>query len=391
MIANNIIDILNKINDCIKNYVAVFLMYTFRIFKIKNNKIVFVSYFGDYYNDNPLKISEVLQNYKDIDIVWCLRDGVAHSDSIRTVLPGSFSYIYELATARVWVDNCRKNKWIRKREGQFYIQTWHGNLGNKRVEKAALETLEKDYIERAIRDAKYTDVMISGSTFFTNLCYKYFWYEGKVLECGTPRLDIFFENRESIKATVRKKLRINEKDCVVLYAPTFRADHRTDCYDIDFSALAKAIKRVYNQDACFLMRLHPNVANENFTNDYSDILIDVTQYQNLYELIMASDIVISDYSSLSFEAGLLKMPIMLYTPDLEEYKIERGFYWDIEELPFPYAMDNETLCNLITYVNTDKYKEKLNRFYQKLGIKEYGNASETIAKEIIKIIDSYQL
>ena len=183
-------------------------------------------------------------------------------------------------------------------------------------------------------------------------------------------------------------MRLNENDCVVLYAPTFRADYRTNCYNIDFSSLAKTIKKVYKQEASFLMRLHPGIANEKLTNHYDDLLIDVTQYQNLYELILASDIVISDYSSLTFEAGLLKMPILLYTPDLEEYKKERGFYWEIEELPFPYALDNETLCDLIVYVNTAEYRDKLDKFYQKLEIKEYGNASETIAKVIIEIINS---
>ena len=364
------------------------LMYLLRIFKIRNNKVVFVSFYGNYYNDNPLKISEALQKFKDVDIVWCLNDSIAHPSSIRTVSPGSFRYIYELATAKVWVDNCRKSDWVRKRKGQFYLQTWHGNLGNKRVEKAAQDTLPRAYIERARRDAKYTDLMISGSAFFTKLCHKYFWYKGKILECGTPRLDIFFENREHIKAIVRKKLRLNENDCVVLYAPTFRADYRTNCYNIDFSSLAKTIKKVYKQEASFLMRLHPGIANEKLTNHYDDLLIDVTQYQNLYELILASDIVISDYSSLTFEAGLLKMPILLYTPDLEEYKKERGFYWEIEELPFPYALDNETLCDLIVYVNTAEYRDKLDKFYQKLEIKEYGNASETIAKVIIEIINS---
>ena len=166
----------------VSHFIAVLFMYLFRFFPIKNNKIVFVSYYGNYYNDNPLNICKALLHYKNLDIVWCLKDGISHPTSIRTVSPSSIRYIYELATAKVWVDNCRKSDWVRKREGQFYVQTWHGNLGNKRVEKAALNTLEKGYIERAIRDAKYTDVMISGSTFFTNLCYKYFWYEGKVLE-----------------------------------------------------------------------------------------------------------------------------------------------------------------------------------------------------------------
>ena len=368
---------------------AVALMYLFRIFTIKKNKIVFVSYYGNYYNDNPLKICEaLLLLYKGLDIVWCLKDGIPHSDSIRTVLPGTIRYIYELATARVWIDNCRKANWIRKREGQFYIQTWHGNLGNKRVEKAAIDTLPTDYIESAKRDAAYTDLMISGSTFFTKLCYKFFWYKGKVLECGTPRLDIFFENSDTIKTKVRKKLSIKKEDLIVLYAPTFRKDHGMDCYDVDFILLSKAITKIYKRGVYFLIRFHPGAPELSSAICYSDNLINVTQYQDLYELIIASDLIITDYSSLSFEAGLIKKKVLLYTPDLEEYKKERGFYWEIEELPFPYATNNEELCKLIEFVDTDEYRENIERFYQKLEIKEYGNASETVAREIIKIVEN---
>ena len=374
--------------DSVRNFLMVLLMYLFRVFKIKNNKILFMSYYGNYYNDNPLFISEVLQNYKDVDIVWCLKDGIAHPDSIRTVAPGTFSYIYELATAKIWVDNCRKYNWIRKREGQFYIQTWHGALLNKRIEKDAIDKLPKTYIERAMRDAKYVDMMISGNAFFTELCYKCFWYNGRVLECGTPRLDIFFEDRVKINATVREKMGLKENDFIVLYAPTFRENHRMDCYNVDFSSLSQMITRVYGQNASFLVRLHPNLVNENLPTEYDDELVNVTQYQNLYELIIASDLIISDYSSLVFEAGLLKKRILLYVPDLEEYKKERGFYWEIEELPFPFAMDNEKLCKLVEFVNTDEYIDRINEFYKKLGIKEYGNASEKVAKEIIKVINS---
>lgn len=360
---------------------------------IKSNKIFFLSYYGDYFNDNPRFISDQLNSkYGDsVDIVWGANPNIHSKIEIppygRIVKLSTIKYLYELATSKIWVDNCRKPEWVSKRKEQYYIQTWHGNLGNKRVEKAAIENLSEKYIKNARKDAKNTSLMISGSDFFTGLIKNYFWYQGEILECGTPRLDKFLSTSEKDIVTTKQKLGISPETQCLLYAPTFRISGDTNCYKIDFEKIIEALESKTSQKWVFLIRLHPNVASKSNFLKYNEKIINVTAYPDLYELIPASEIIISDYSSLTFEAILLDKPVFLFAKDLDNYIKERGFYIDIHELPFILSQNNQELLEKIINFNEEKYLSNIHGFIKKLGIKENGNASEILAEKIMQIIN----
>ena len=377
----------NKLYRFLKDSGSAMLMRLFRAFPIQQNKAVFISYSGRFYNDNPRCVSEELEKHDDVEIVWSVLDGVKCSPKVRTVSPFSVKYIYELATAKVWVDNARKRPWIRKRKGQYYIQTWHGNIGNKRAEKAAGDTLDKPYIKGAIHDAACTDLMLSGSKFFTDLCYEAFWYDGEVLECGTPRLDIFYHCTPEIIADVKGELGLSPDTKVVLYAPTFRQDLRIDCYDMDYTALLDTLQKKYGGDWVVAVRMHPNVPQDSFIQ-FSDKIINATKYPDLYKLMLASEIIVSDYSSLTFEAGLIKKPVLLFATDVKEYIDERGFYWDMRELPFPLAETNDELIRLVRQFDRAQYEAGIDAFYSKLEIKESGKASKIVADRIYQVMQA---
>ena len=100
------------------------LLCFFGFFPIKNNKVVFSSYYGKYYSDNPMYLFEAMaQKDMGLDYVWLLCDEKAKINNARVVKKGSVKSLYELATAKVWVDNCRKPLWTRKRKKQYYVQT----------------------------------------------------------------------------------------------------------------------------------------------------------------------------------------------------------------------------------------------------------------------------
>jgi len=105
-----------------------------RILPVKRNKIVFQSYYGRAYSDNPKYIAEKLRKTgKDIDFVW-VTNGVEEPkapEGFRVVLFRSFKYIYEMSTAKIWVDNSRK-EYCMKKKNQYYMQTWHGGFALKR-------------------------------------------------------------------------------------------------------------------------------------------------------------------------------------------------------------------------------------------------------------------
>lgn len=371
----------------IVNIILVMIMYCFRVFPVRQRKILLTSYFGRYCNDNPLIIANYLQKHYNYDLVWAVESNVKIPSGMRRVDINSLSYLYELATAKIWIDNSRKRNWVRKRGNQYYIQTWHGNLGNKRVEGAAVDKLSSEYISRSKRDAAYTDLMISGSTFFTNLIREYFWYNGEILECGTPRLDIFFNHSLHSKHAIFKKLNLPLDTNIVLYAPTFRENSSNSVYELDSELLLQTLEKTTGTNWVLLVRLHPNIIHKSaYIFQYSDKVIDVSHYPDLYELILVSDIVISDYSSLTFEAGLLKKPVYLFVLDLDSYIAERGFYFEISELPFIVCRSNEEM--MMNIVKFDKliYDRTLEMFYMKLGIYESGRAAATIGEKISSVI-----
>ena len=363
-------------------------MYICRVFPIKKNKVLFVSYFGKYYNDSPAAISKQLENSNDIDIVWAIENKSLCPKRARCVSPGSLRYIYELATSKVWVDNSRKRVWVKKRKGQYYIQTWHGNISLKKYEGSAENKLSYEYIKRAKQDSKYIDLITSGSDFFTEYCKKFFWYDGEILKCGTPRLDIMRGNLLAIKNEIRSKYNIDDDAIVVLYAPTFRDNGDLTVYDIDYNGIINQMEKNYNADCFILLRLHPNIMEKGDAFKHDEKVINASQHPDLYELIIASDYIISDYSSLVFDAGIIEKKVFLYMPDYEQYSEERGLYWKIEQLPFPCTHSNEELLNELQMLDEKRYFKRLRLFNDSLGIFEPGDAAKRIADIIIDVVNN---
>ena len=362
----------------------------FSIFPIKKNKIVFVSYYGNDYGDNGKYIVEELKRRNDnVEIVWILKKELIQNnklpENVRPVAYRSVKSVFELQTAAVWIDNARKTYGI-KRKNQIYIQTWHGMVALKRIEKDAEAALSSKYVRNAKRDSKMADVILSGCDFFTKLCKNAFWYKGEILKCGSPRLDVLFHQTEEKNKNVKNILGIDENKKVVLYAPTFRSNKNTECYIQNYEKLISVLEEKTGEGWVFLVRLHPNVSKMTGFVSYSEKVINVTDYPDLYELIPLSDIVISDYSSLMFDSALILKPVFLYTTDISEYIADRNFYFDIEKLPFPLAHSMQELLENIVNFDEQRYRENVKRFNGDVGYYENGTAAATVVDRILKSI-----
>ncbi|MBR6546038.1 MAG: CDP-glycerol glycerophosphotransferase family protein, partial [Clostridia bacterium] len=159
------------------------LFYLLRLFPIKKNKVVFSSFFGRGYGDCPARICDrLLSRRVDVDAVWVLSDpSLTLPSGVRSVHLRSLGWVYELATAAVWIDNCRKPPYVRKRRGQKYIQTWHGDVCVKAIEADAADTLSPRYVASAINDSKMADLVVSGCEWRTENIKSSFWYSGEIL------------------------------------------------------------------------------------------------------------------------------------------------------------------------------------------------------------------
>ncbi len=360
-----------------------------RVCKIDRNKVAMVSYYGKGFGDNGKGIAlQLLKTNPKLDIVWIAADpeSAAVPAPMRCVGYRSWRGYWELATAAVWIDNSRKSLGIIKRKGQFYIQTWHGMVALKRIEKDAAEHLSVDYVRGAKHDSAMADLILSGCGFFTKLCRRAFWYDGEILECGSPRLDVLFQQTPEKQQRVKEMLGIPADKKVLLYAPTFRAGGETDCYIRDYQQLLDVLKQKTGEDWVAAVRLHPNVAGQSGFITYSETVINATDYPDLYELIPAADLVISDYSSLMFDAGLIYKPVFLYATDIADYCADRNFYFDIEKLPFPLAHDEGELLRNLTAFEEEPYREQLEKFNASVEYYENGTASEMVANRIVEVL-----
>lgn len=378
---------MKKFVDKIKKNIKLLVIHMFNLLPIKNNKIFLLSYYGSQYGCSPKYISEYLvDNYPKgkFDIVWAFNDINSNKNirGIRRVKIMSLKYFYEICTSKVIITNFRTTDLFVKRNNQYYIQTWHSSLRLKQIEKDVEETLEPSYIEMAKKDSKKCDLLLSGCKFSTEIFKRAFWYNGEILECGTPRNDIFF-GKSLIHNEIKNKIGIDEGKKVILYAPTFRKNEGLEVYNIDYKKVIEAAQKRFSGDWVVLIKLHPHLMAESFKLVYGEDVIDVTKYDDIQELLSISDILISDYSSLMFDFAITNKPCFLYTPDLDRYiSKDRGLYFDIEKLPFVVAKDNVELYRGIMNFDEEVYKNRISDFSRKIGSFENGTACRVLANRL---------
>ena len=372
--------------------IASILFRFFWIFPVKKNKIIFCSYSGKGISDNPKYImEEIIKQDLEYDLVWIAKQNINYdniSNKVRYVKWKSIRSIYELATAKVWIDNSRKLKYIRKRKAQYYIQTWHGAIALKQIEKDAEDVLDKYYVESAKNDSRMADLLISNSKFCTNLYRNSFWYDGSILECGSPRNDILINDTEYFKLKICEYYKLDKNINIAMYAPTFRRNNNLDVYNLDYEKCISALKNKFGGEWVIIVRLHPSISEKAKNIKYTNNIINGSIYDDMQQLLAATDILITDYSSSMFDFMITKKPIILYATDMEEYKKDRNFYFNIEELPFKVASNNQEMENGICEFDNKVYINKLNQFISRLDINENGVASYKVVEVIKNFINN---
>ncbi|MFL2112494.1 CDP-glycerol glycerophosphotransferase family protein [Latilactobacillus curvatus] len=357
------------------------------LFPIKKNKIIFDSFRGKGFSGNGKYVTfELLKKNENLDIVWLDNQSQdKYPDGIRVVKYNSIKSLFELATAKIWVDDFRMKYAPLKKKKQKYFQLWHGTVALKKVEKDVEDKLTKEYVDSAKLDGKRSDYMVSGSKFMTNLYKESFWFNGQVLELGTPNVDLFFEDEHKAISYINELYGLkNEK--IILYAPTFRDSNDKSIYNLPFKKILEHLNEEYKGKWKFVIKLHPNdVEYESGLVD-NELLLPGAICSDIQQLILRSDLIITDYSSLMFDAILKNKKVLLYTPDFENYlNKERGFYWDFSSLPFPKADTIDELYTNIDEFNENQYLNKVDKFNDKIGRFEKGTASKAIADYIVNL------
>ena len=364
--------------------------------EVDNKKIVFTNYMGRGYGCNCKYLAEnIISENKDYDLVWLVNENEDYSvfpKNIRLVNYQSQQALYELATAKFWISNYHLSyfikKGLRKKDNQFYIQMWHGSFGIKKIERhVGTLTESKMWTKVAKINSDLTDYWISNSDFETNVYKSAFWNVRNIKLLGHPRNDIFFVTNEKLSKKILSKYDVDLDKKIVLYMPTFREDYRLDCYNIDGKKLCEKLGDKFGGDWILLVRLHPRIVQfkDKFFKQFGDDnVVDVTDYDDVQELLAIADVMISDYSSCIFDYLLTKRPAFIYATDIAEYEAERGLYYSLYETPFAITKDNNELLRAITEYDETQYIEKVESFLREKGSIEDGKASE----RIVNFIDS---
>src|SRR5699024_4905372 len=285
---------------------------------LKSKVIVFESFRGKYYSDNPKNIYEYLKaNNYDYTYVWIVKNR-------RVEIPGkpervkrfSLRYYYYLARAKYRVMNSRLSRNLQKPNGVVYLQTWHGTP----LKKLALDMDEvhipgitaEAYKRNFVKETKKWDYLISPNYYSTKIFRRAFDFQGKIIESGYPRNDILYNWNETDVVRIRQKLKIPSGKKVILYAPTWRDNeyYVKGQYKFELQLDLERMKTRLGDEYVILLRMHYFIANQFYVAPFSDFAFDVSDYDDIAEIYIISDILITDYSSVFFDFANLKRPML---------------------------------------------------------------------------------
>ncbi|WP_318036750.1 CDP-glycerol glycerophosphotransferase family protein [Streptomyces chengmaiensis] len=319
----------------------------------RRDTLLFSSFDGRQYSDSPRAVhEELLRRGSPFEHLWTVLDQqVQLPEGARPVAFGSTEWHEALACSRAVVTNTQLPEWYERGTGRRTVQTWHGTP-LKRIGRDLLDTAQanRPYIDSLPRRAAQWDLLISPNRFSTPILRRAFGYEGEVLESGYPRNALLHsEDRHKIAASVRERLGIEPGRTVVLYAPTWREDRPKGAgrYALDLRLDLAAARRALGGSHVLLVRRHYLVGDR--LPQTGGFVRDVSRYPDVAELLLISDVLVTDYSSLMFDFAHTGRPMLFHTYDLEHYRDTlRGFYFDFEaKAPGPLVPDGGELIEAL--------------------------------------------
>ncbi|MEB5650917.1 CDP-glycerol glycerophosphotransferase family protein [Mammaliicoccus sciuri] len=365
---------------------------------VDSNTIVFESFGGKNYSDSPKYIYEYMQkNYPKLNYIWVFKnpDKNVITGNAEKVKKGSKEYYDAYSKAKFWVSNARLPLYLNKKENQIYIQTWHGTplkrLANDMKVVRMPGTTTANYKKNFYAETSRWDYLVSPNRYSTNIFKTAFWMDEKrTWEIGYPRNDVLVNrsNDQEYINQIKKDLNLPEGKKVIMYAPTWRDDEfvKKGQYLFDLKINLENLQKELGEDYVILLRMHYLIANALDLNGYEDFAIDVSNYSDISELYLISDALITDYSSVMFDFGILKRPQYFFAYDIEKYdKGLRGFYMDyMNDLPGEIITDEFNLAEELKNIDghKEKYKEKIEKFYNKFCSLEKGRSSKFIGDYI---------
>ena len=358
---------------------------------VKKNLVLFESFLGRNYSDNPKAIYQVMVNQRlDLEPVWIFSSPPSTEVAEQCpnwVLKNSVRYFYYMARAEYWVFNTRQPLSLPKPSHTTYLQTWHGTplkklgLDMDEVHMAGTNTVK--YKRNFYKQSQEWDYLISPNHYSSAIFRSAFGFSNQLLEIGYPRNDVLYNgNTESQIQDLKERMKLPKDKKIILYAPTWRDDEfiKKGNYRFDLKLELDLMQQALGDEYIVLLRMHYLISENLDTKQYEGFVFDFSKYQDIAELYLVSDILITDYSSVFFDFAHLNRPMIFYAYDLEKYASTlRGFYFNFEGIvPGPLYTKTEELVQYIQNIDTLKnnYEDRVELFHQTFCHLDDGGAAQ---------------
>lgn len=381
----------------LKKLIMYVLLFPMRLLPIVNNRIVFFNCLGNKFGDNPKYILEwLLGKYGNkFELVYATNNekdrNLLKSKNVMVVKYPSLKYFYNVMTCNVFITNGGGYSYMPMRKQQHIVNTWHGGGAYKinLVDPKGISILARKDLLLSIKPGL---VHLSTTKRFSESFNKYryipmeqFW------EIGMPRNDILLNHNQRLIEQIKVKLGLKISDKLVLFAPTFRPPHgrvenlkyASIDYGLDIEVLLDSLKKRFDGEWKFGFRFHPNIKNRYRLFSHIDV-IDLSDYEDMQELLLVADVLINDFSSSMWDFMLTGKPCFLFAKDLRNYIETTKVFTPVESWPFSKAKTNEELKNNILTFDEDKYSAACRKHYKDLGGCETGKATELVGEQIYR-------
>ena len=282
---------------------------------------------------------------------------------------------------------------VPKREDTVLLETWHWTP----LKRLAFDLNDvvggvSNYKDKFYRQKENWDYLLSDNPFSTEKFQSCFMYpKEKILEYGYPANDpLYAPDREERARKIKEKLGIPADKKVIMYAPTWRDDNYYEIgqFKFDLDLDVNRLEKEFGDEYVLLLRLHYLVVEALDMLKYGEFAVNGSAYDDVTDLYLITDILITDYSSVFFDFANLKRPVLYYTYDLERYRdVLHGFYLSMEDdLPGPMLLTNDEVVDAIKNIDQiqEKYKDRYEEFYNRFCCIDDGHATERVVNKIFK-------
>lgn len=390
--------LLRRSKSLLKMFQVAFLVLG-KILPVKRRLVMFESFHGKQFSDSPRAVYEYMKAEKmNYEMVWSVdRRHLKYfkNRNLKYVRRFSIQWLLLMSRSKYWITNARLPLWIPKPNHTTYVQTWHGTplkrLAADMEEVHMPGTNTQRYKENFTKEASKWDFLISPNVYSTEIFRRAFQFNKEVIESGYPRND-YLTNSDRLDEinSLKEKLDIDPSKKVILYAPTWRDNqfHRKGKYKFNLELDLDRLYQEFGDTHVIVLRMHYLVSENLDIENHRGFVYDLSKYEDIRDLYLISDMLITDYSSVFFDYANLRRPILFFVYDIEDYRDNlRGFYFDFEqEAPGPLVKDTEQIITEIKKVNSESFKvtKAYQDFYNRFCYLEDGNASKRVVRRLFE-------